>query len=50
MTTYEIVKNAFYDEMIKKTNENGNESWIPLDPANPDYQEYLKSLDEASTL
>ena len=24
--------------------------WIPIDPANSDYQEYLKSLDEASTL
>jgi hypothetical protein len=24
--------------------------WIPTDPANSDYQEYLKSLDEAATL
>ena len=30
--------------------ENGNLVSIPPDPANSDYQAYLKSLDEASTL
>jgi len=41
MNTYEIVKNAFSSDMIKKTDEDGNECWIPIDPANTDYQEYL---------
>jgi hypothetical protein len=31
-------------------NDDGSISWIPTDPANPDYQEYLKSLDEAPSL
>jgi hypothetical protein len=50
MTTYEIIKDFFYGEIIKKTDEDGKESWIPIDPANSDYQAYLASLDEASTL
>ena len=49
MITYEIVKNAFYDEMIKKTDADGNESWIPQDPANRDYQAYLEHLTENPT-
>jgi hypothetical protein len=28
-------------KMIKRTDEAGNVAWIPLDPANSDYQEYL---------
>ena len=27
---------------IKRTNNDGTESWIPADPANADYQAYLK--------
>ena len=41
----------------EETSETGTEfilrsvgAFIPKDPANSDYQEYLKSLDEASTL
>ena len=30
--------------------ENGFRYSFMADPANPDYQEYLKSLDEANTL
>lgn len=37
-------------DFIKRSNEDGSESWIPLDPTNSDYQAYLKSLDEAATL
>ena len=36
--------------MIERTNEDGTVSFIPKDSANSDYQAYLKSLDEASTL
>jgi hypothetical protein len=35
---------------IKRTDDDGAIWWIPIDPANADYQAYLKSLDEASTL
>jgi hypothetical protein len=51
---YEIIKNKDIDgketTVIKRTNDDDSISWIPTDPANSDYQEYLKSLDEASTL
>jgi hypothetical protein len=49
MTKYEHVKSEF-DEFIRKTDDNGQIWSIPLDPANSDYQAYLKSLDEAATL
>ena len=31
---------------IERTNEDGSISIIPLDPANSDYQAYLKHLEE----
>jgi hypothetical protein len=31
---------------IKRLHDN---AWIPFDPANTDYQEYLKWLDEGNT-
>ena len=37
-------------EYIARTNEDGSVSVIPIELANSDYQAYLKSLDEASTL
>jgi hypothetical protein len=49
MNTYEIVKNAFFSDMIKKTDEDGNECWIPTDPVNPDYQAYLAAQSTPST-
>jgi hypothetical protein len=50
MPTYEIVKNSFNQDILKKTNEDDTVWWIPCDPANSDYQEYLKSLEaEQST-
>ena len=49
MIKYEIVKNAFFSDMIKKTDEDGKESWIPTDPANQDYQAYLEHLTENPT-
>lgn len=39
-------------EYIEMLDSNNPESvtFIPVDPANSDYQAYLKSLDEAATL
>ena len=42
--TYESVEtfpSIFY---IKRTDESGVEAWIPIDPANSDYQAYLATL------
>jgi hypothetical protein len=46
---YEIIQTPFGD-LIKATSLDGIVSFIPKDPANSDYQKYLASLDEASTL
>ena len=35
-----------YFSVIKRTDKLGNVAWIPTDPANSDYQEYLKHLEE----
>jgi hypothetical protein len=37
------------EKFIVRTNENGTESWIPVDPANSDYQAYLNPEAEQST-
>jgi hypothetical protein len=47
---YQEYTDGLGSKAIKKTDEDGREFFIPIDPANSDYQEYLKSLDEASTL
>ncbi len=41
---YELVENPL-GSFIRKTNENGGESHIPIDPANADYQRYLVWLE-----
>ena len=38
------------EKFIVLNNEDDSITYIPKDPANSDYQEYLKSLNEASTL
>ena len=50
--TYEkITKTDPNWEYIARTNEDNSISVIPIEPANSDYQAYLKSLeDEANTL
>ena len=45
MPIYEIEKNSFGEDIIKRTDEDGTVWWIPLDPANSDYQAYLASLE-----
>jgi hypothetical protein len=46
--TYEVITTAYGSEVIKRTDADGNEAWIPTDPANSDYAEYLASLEEPS--
>jgi hypothetical protein len=38
---YEVIETENYPTMIKGTDESGQVYWIPLDPANSDYQRYL---------
>ena len=39
--TYEEITTDMGNKVIKKTDVDGMEYWIPLDPANSDYQAYL---------
>jgi hypothetical protein len=48
MITYEIVENSLSSN-IKATLDDGTELWIPIDPANSDYQRYLNPEAEQST-
>jgi hypothetical protein len=42
MPQYEVVVSELSGtELVKRTNDDGTESWIPADPANSDYQAYL---------
>jgi len=39
---YEIIKDELTgSEVLKRTDADGKEWWIPTDPANADYQAYL---------
>jgi hypothetical protein len=42
--TYEIIEHPLIGS-IKRVDSKGNESWVPRDPANVDYQAYLASLE-----
>ena len=39
---YEKITSEFGEEIIKRENSDGSTSWIPTDPANSDYAEYLR--------
>lgn len=45
--TYELITTALGNEIIKRTDAEGNEAWIPTDPANSDYAAYLESQEPA---
>jgi len=50
--TYEVIVREYEtgtNTVIKRTDEEGNEAWVPLDPANSDYQRYLNPEAEQST-
>ena len=40
MKTYELIQSQ--EGSVIKATEGEKESWIPLDPANSDYAEYLR--------
>lgn len=44
MSTYEIIINVDGVSVIKRNDDDGKVWFIPADPANTDYQEYLRSL------
>ncbi len=46
--TYEVIEVESAGIVIKRTDINNIEAWIPLDPANSDYQAYLASLEESA--
>ena len=50
MITYTEKASSMGDKYIQADLEDGSTLFIPIDPANSDYQAYLKSLDEAATL
>jgi hypothetical protein len=47
MITYR--KETTRQDFIVRTNDDGSESWIPTDPANSEYQAYIKSLEAAQS-
>lgn len=47
--TYEIVPADFGAEVIKRTDENDVVTWIPKDPLNSDYQQYLNRDEKPAT-
>ena len=51
MAKYTVIVNPIGGDCIQRDNEDGSISYIPINPANSDYQAYLKSLEnEANTL
>jgi len=46
---YELVTDSSGIEMLKRENADGSVTWIPIDPANSDYQRYLNPEAEQST-
>lgn len=45
---YKLIKNVSTNE-IKSIQRLSDNSFIPFDPANTDYQQYLKWLEEGNT-
>ncbi len=46
---YEEINIGLGGKIIKRTDANGTESWIPIDPSNSDYQRYLNPEAEQPT-
>jgi len=47
--TYEIIMDELGNETLKRTDEQGLVTWIPMEFANSDYQRYLNPEAEQST-
>lgn len=45
MNTYELKKSIDNTDYLEMTSPEGIISFVPIDPANSDYQAYLKSLE-----
>lgn len=45
MTTYETIDTPSGGQVIKRTDSDGKEWFIPVEPANSDYQRYLRWLE-----
>lgn len=44
--TYEVIEHENIDyKSIKRTDENGEVCFVPIDEINPDYQRYLRWLE-----
>jgi hypothetical protein len=41
--TYEVIEN-YNGQVIKRTDSEGDEAWIPFDENNSDYQAYLAEI------
>lgn len=50
MIKYTTYKGLTGQDFIMRENEDGTITSFSIDPANSDYQAYLKSLDEADSL
>jgi len=49
MTVKYEKRQGMFDELLVKIDENGVESFVPMDEANSDYQRYLNPEAEQST-
>jgi len=49
LSIYQIHKTELGAESIKRTDPDGSEWFIPIDPANSDYQRYLNPKAEQFT-
>lgn len=47
--TYELVVSDMGVQVIKRTDADGNQTWIPVNESNSDYQAYLVSLEPVKT-
>ena len=47
--TYEVITNDL-SKVLKRTDENGVECWIPIDPSNSDYQAYLNPVEHLTEI